>query len=260
MIKGPEHSLATRKKLSDAQKGKHYSPKTEFKKGHQVNLGRKPSEEAKEKMSKSWFKKGDVPWNKGRRLPAKTRRKIGEALKGRVAWNKGKETPQSIKNKLSELAKGKHHSPNTEFRKGQHAGDKNPAKRIEVRRKISAEKMGKPHFNQRGVNHPKWRGGTTAEGERLRKTLDYKLWRKAVFARDNWTCQKCGRKGHRLNSHHSYNFADYSELRTSLKNGTTLCRECHIGFHKIYGVKNNTKEQLEQFLRVFNDSKRAEML
>lgn len=53
-----------------------------------------------------------------------------------------------------------------------------------------------------------------------------RLWREAVFARDNWTCQKCKIMGGELNPHHIKNFAECPELRTSIENGITLCEKC----------------------------------
>ena len=40
----------------------------------------------------------------------------------------------------------------------------------------------------RGKNHLWWRGGITKTNEKIRKSLKYKNWRKAVFKRDNYTC------------------------------------------------------------------------
>jgi len=37
-------------------------------------------------------------------------------------------------------------------------------------------------------------------------------------------------------------------IRFAIDNGITLCKECHQSFHKKYGKKNNTKEQLEKIL------------
>ena len=252
MVKGSKHSKEAKRKMSKAHKGKHYSLKTEFKKGNKINLGRKHSEDWRKKVSRGWFKKGGIPWNKGREMPVKTKRKLSKALKGHEAWNKGKEMPEETKKKLSKLLKGRRCSPETEFKKGQHKGSENPAKRIEVRRKISKAKKGKPHFNQRGENHGNWKAGITPKNEKIRKALEYKSWREAVFARDNWTCQKCGKKGSKLVSHHLYNFADFPESRTSIENGITLCKKCHIEFHEIYGLKNNTKEEFEELLMLPN--------
>ncbi len=248
MIKGSKHSEEAKRKMSEIKKGKHYSPKTEFKKGNKINLGRRHSEDWRKKVSKGWFKKGSIPWSKGKEISIETKRKLSKALKGREAWNKGKEMPEETKKKLSKLLKGRRRSPKTEFKKGQHKGNKNPAKRIEIRRKISKAKKGKPHFNQRGENHPNWKGGRISKNEKIRKSIEYKLWRESVFARGNWTCQKCGERGGKIVAHHLHNFADFSELRTSIENGVTLCKKCHIEFHEIYGLKNNTKEKFEEFL------------
>ena len=75
------------------------------------------------------------------------------------------------------------------------------------------------------------------------------LWRKAIFVRNDYTCRKCKKRGGKLHCHHIQNFAQYSELRFDINNGITFCRDCHNCFHKIYGKKNNTKEQLEEFLQ-----------
>lgn len=87
-----------------------------------------------------------------------------------------------------------------------------------------------------------------SEDRIIRGSIEMKLWKDAVFARDNWTCQKTGIRGIKFNCHHICNFADYPELRTSIENGITLSEKSHREFHKIYGKKNNTREQLEEFL------------
>ena len=60
--------------------------------------------------------------------------------------------------------------------------------------------------------------------------------------------KKTGISGGELVVHHINNFADFPELRTAIDNGITLSKKAHQDFHKIYGVRNNTKEQLEEFL------------
>lgn len=96
-------------------------------------------------------------------------------------------------------------------------------------------------------NNPNWKGGITPENEKIRHNIEMYLWRGSVIAKNNWTCQKCGAIDH-LMAHHIQNFSKFIELRTSIENGITLCKNCHIDFHKKYGKKNNTKEQIEEFL------------
>ena len=52
-------------------------------------------------------------------------------------------------------------------------------------------------------------------------------WRKEVFARDDYTCQVCGKRGTHLEAHHLKSFAEFPKLRFELSNGQTLSRECH---------------------------------
>lgn len=66
----------------------------------------------------------------------------------------------------------------------------------------------------------------------MRKSVEYKAWRDAVFARDNWTCiqcRRCRKPGDRvvLNADHIKPFAMHPELRFDVDNGRTLCTECH---------------------------------
>lgn len=95
-------------------------------------------------------------------------------------------------------------------------------------------KVGKPGANlgktfpqMSGKNHHAWRGGVTPENEKLRKGRKYASWRKAVFARDNYTCQDCEQRGGVLNADHIKPFALYPELRFEIDNGRTLCAPCH---------------------------------
>lgn len=68
-----------------------------------------------------------------------------------------------------------------------------------------------------------------------RKTKEYKEWRKAVFERDNYTCQRCGKRGGKLRAHHIERYRDCIEKRTDISNGITLCDKCHIEIHHLEG-------------------------
>ena len=118
-------------------------------------------------------------------------------------------------------------------------GDKNPAKRLEVRKKLSEAHKGEKSYL--------WKGGISPENKRVRKGIEFRLWRESVFARDNWTCQKCLERGGTLHPHHIKNFAEYPELRLAIDNGITFCQECHEEFHKIYGKRNNSEKQLKEY-------------
>ena len=101
---------------------------------------------------------------------------------------------------------------------------------------------------RKGEKSPLWKGGVTKKNFLIRSEIEFRLWREAVFARDNWTCQKTGERGGKLHAHHIQNFSQFLELRFAIDNGITFSDKAHIEFHKKYGRKNNTKEQLEEFL------------
>jgi len=176
------------------------------------------------------FKKGHIPWIKGKEWSEEMKRKISKATKGSKRPPRSKEHRE----KISELRK-------REWKLGLR---KPPTE--ETRRKMSESHKGnKSHL---------WRGGISktnrTERENTMSSIEYKLWRKSVFERDNFTCQKYGIRGSRLVAHHINNFEDFPELHLAIDNGITLSEKAHRDFHKIYGVKNNTREQLEEFMKI----------
>ena len=99
--KGHKIPLAIRNKISKANKGKHFSPKTEFKKG------RKPSKEELKKKRKSML---------GHKVSLETRRKIGLANKRR--WKKyTKKEKQEVSFKISKSLIGIKRKPCKEITK-----------------------------------------------------------------------------------------------------------------------------------------------
>ncbi len=94
-----------------------------------------------------------------------------------------------------------------------------------------------------------WKGGITPINLIIRNSAKYNLWRRLVLERDNFICQKYGIRGDKLRIHHLNNFAQFPELRFAIDNGITLSDKAHRELHKIYGIKNNTREQIAEFLK-----------
>ena len=87
---------------------------------------------------------------------------------------------------------------------------------------------GKKYLAITGEKHFAWKGGITSKNHKIRTSLEYKLWRKSVFERDNYACIWCGNnKSGNLNADHIKPFAYYPELRFAIDNGRTLCVLCH---------------------------------
>lgn len=192
------------------------------------NFGKKLSQETKDRISKSKTGHKLPPFTEehrknmglarlGKKLSAEHIRKLSES-------HKGYKMPQSQKDKIGLFNKGKITS-------------------IETRIKMSiAEKLTK------GLKNKNSKYSKDVD-KQIRMSIEYRLWRESVFARDNYTCQKCYERGGKLRAHHIQNFSQFPELRFAIDNGITLSDKEHIKFHKIYGKQNNTKEQIEEFLK-----------
>ena len=229
--------------------------KGQFIKGHTFNVGAKHTKEARLKMSEiavgrkhteetkkkmSFIKKGQIPWNKGLSYVGKlcseeTKMKIGNANRGKI---KSKELCEEISRRM--IGKKLHCQEHTQE-------TKDKISRAKIGKKLSMEHRQKMSISMMGKNS---KGGITPINAKIRTSLKFRLWREAIFSKDNWTCQKFYIRGGTLHPHHIQNFADFPELRFDVNNGVTLSKEAHIVFHKIYGKRNNTREQLEEFLCV----------
>lgn len=106
-----------------------------------------------------------------------------------------------------------------------------------------------------GENNPAYDSNLTDEYRKQYKNdkrvgSEIDNWREQVYERDNDICQCCGKhcgKGERR-AHHMNGYHWCVEQRHDVNNGVTLCDDCHKKIHKIYGNKNNTKEQFDEFL------------
>lgn len=92
---------------------------------------------------------------------------------------------------------------------------------------MAAWNKGKSNTWVIGDKNPGWKGGITTENNRIRSSLEYTLWRRGVFERDNYKCIMCNNNTNNLQADHIKPFAYYPELRLDINNGQTLCKECH---------------------------------
>ena len=169
-----------------------------FKKGY------RQSEDTKRKRSLA---------QKGRPLTAEHRAKLKGKRPNVIPWNKGKKGYRVHSDEFKE--KMRKHIPWNKNKKG-----------IQI-----AWNKGLKGYNA-GEKSSAWKGGITPMNIRLRHSLEYRIWRESVFARDNYMCIWCGDdRGGNLNAHHIKPFADYPELRFAIDNGRTPCRECHKKAH-----------------------------
>ena len=152
--------------------------------------------------------KGVKGFQKGHKTSEETRKKIGDAHRGKKKdypiWNKGKPNPE-----LSKRQK-----------------ENNVSKRPKVKKKMSEAKI---KYYAAGNKPWNYKDGSS-RNRKYTKAKWVKL-AKEIYKRDNWTCQKCGKKGGLLNAHHIIPWAGNEELRFNEDNLITLCVPCHAKIH-----------------------------
>jgi 5-methylcytosine-specific restriction endonuclease McrA len=99
----------------------------------------------------------------------------------------------------------------------------------------------------KGENTYNWKP-ETADLKRQRTTSRMKKWKKFIKERDEATCVKCNEVKTIMHSHHIHSYKLYPELRYDIYNGVTLCPDCHIELHSIYGKLECDSDSLIEFL------------
>jgi len=102
-----------------------------------------------------------------------------------------------------------------------------------------------------GENNPRYNFNLSDEDRISRRKIpENEIWRKEVYTKYDYTCQKCMKRGCKLNAHHIQNYSTHKELRFDVENGIVFCEKCHKNFHKEYGNKDNTQEQINEFVNL----------
>jgi hypothetical protein len=110
---------------------------------------------------------------------------------------------------------------------------------FETRKKQRLAKLGRT-----GTLCPNFRGGYDRTERNLAMTRDaYRQWRKSVFERDDFTCQRCFKTKCKLNAHHWLSWKLHPDFRYSVVNGVTLCEPCHRYVHAFLKEQRNEKNE-----------------
>lgn len=144
---------------------------------------------------------------------------------GKPAWNSGKKLHYEVWNRGMKGIQTAWNKGNSEYAKKLGFGKWMTGKKHTTE---TLEKMSKSAkaVIARG-EHNFYIDGRTPMNRALRRSYHYRLWREAVFKRDNFTCQECGDRGVYLHAHHIKPFSLFPDSRFAIDNGQTLCVPCH---------------------------------
>lgn len=202
-------------------------------------------------MTRVKLKPRGTPFLKGH--PSYLTQESLETMRRKAALRRGVPRTAEAKANMSAALKGKklskeHREKLAQAKIGTKQSPEQIANRVASRRgyRHSEETLQKMHMAV--VRARIARGADPEVLVSLRTGTENRQWRESVFARDNWTCQYCKAKGVILHAHHIRNFSTAEDVRFSTDNGITLCKKHHCDFHKKYGIKNNTLEQLTEYL------------
>ena len=175
-------------------------------------------------MPKGIYKRVKPSWHKGRKLSDEHKGKVKEALMGHIV-------SEATRKKIGKANKGRIRSD--EF--------KAKLRKANLGKKISRKHKRKLSEALRGEKGSNWKGGITPLAKRIRGCFRYRLWISDVFTRDDFTCQRCSKRGGDLEAHHLKGFAtiiEENQIKTfeqaincaelwNINNGITYCVPCH---------------------------------
>lgn len=155
----------------------------------------------------------------------------------------GKKHSSETKNKMRSIKKNFYKNGGISPLKGRGISESHLKNVIASHTTEYRKKQSEARKGERGAN---WKGGVSALNNRIRRSLEYRLWRDSVFVRDNYTCVECGERSKKgksvvLNADHIEAFAfllkkhRVNDMQSALicadlwniKNGRTLCVPCH---------------------------------
>jgi len=200
------------------------------------------------------FKKGGIPWNKGKKgvIPSWNKGKKGVI----PSWNKGKtkETDKRImeaSKKVSISVKKLWENP--DYQGGNKKGVKfnlSDEQRKQYSERLSGE--GNPMYGMSGEKSPVWKDGISFLP--YPPEFNNKL-RHKIKKRDDFTCQLCGIKQYTYQAIHHI---DYEKDNCSESNLITLCLSCNVkvnqnrDFWKQYFTEIINKGRIELWTRTQN--------
>lgn len=200
-------------------------------------------------------------------ISEKKRKQILEAARKSALARKGKKLSKEHKEKISKAYDyAKYVSPErnkkiSQSLKGRKWTDEQRKAKSDAMKGSLPDHLMRPEViakrgrKRRGSNSNFWKDGRTKLVRQIKNLGLYKQWRKAVFERDNYTCQICDIRGSvELCPDHIKPFshilddnkittrkeAEMCEELWNVDNGRTLCHECHKKTDT-YGFKSARK-------------------
>ena len=162
-------------------------------------------------------------------ISQKTRNKMSNAKKGRTPWNKGKVNIYTDEARYKMGAKRRNKEPH------------NIGKVMPEEQKIKLSCI------NRNIDIKDFDEFSTPANRRDRGKFDHAYVRQKCYSDAEYTCDIYGTKDAAFNAHHIESWHSNEDKRFSLDNLACLSLEAHKTFHYIYGNKNNTRAQYDQF-------------